>query len=88
MKKEDFIKSGWIFGYEYVGILKFQKGDIWKDDGQGAFLEFDTNKNTVKINTTDLGFQMDGPNNSIKFHGLCENTETFELICKLIMLKI
>ena len=38
MKKEDFEQRGWKFGYEFDNEMNFEKGDIWKDDGQGAFL--------------------------------------------------
>ena len=34
---EDFEQKGWKFSSEFDNEMKFEKGDIWKDDGQGAF---------------------------------------------------
>jgi hypothetical protein len=34
MKKEDFEQRGWKFSYEFENEMKFEKGDVWKDDGQ------------------------------------------------------
>jgi len=88
MTKKDLEERGWIFSYEFDNILHFDKGDTWKDDGNGAFLYFDTKINNITIITTDKGFNMDGPVSSPKFNGTCENIDTFDFICKLIRLKI
>ena len=102
MKKEDFEQNGWKFSYEFDNEMKFEKGDVWKDDGQGAFLCVKTKKNEyvmddknhsfytyiVKLITTDIGFNQDGPNNSVKFNGECYNMEEFDMVCKMIKLKI
>jgi len=88
MNKEYLEQKGWKFSYEFDNELHFEKGDVWKDDGMGAFLYFNIKDNKLRIVTTDVGFNMDGPNCSPKFNGYCEDTETFELICKLIRLKI
>ena len=85
MKKEDFEQRGWNFIYEFDNELKFQGGDIWKDCGQGAFLY--VKRNAVKLITTDKGFNQDGPNYSIKFNGLCNTIDEFDMICKMINLK-
>jgi hypothetical protein len=111
MKKEDFEQRGWKFSYEFVcsillsgfeNEMKFEKGDVWKDDGQGAFLYVKTKKteyemdgknhsfNTymIKLITTDSGFNQDGPNHSTKFNGECDTMDEFDMICKMIKLKI
>ena len=38
MSKEELEESGWVFQYDILNEQKFEKGDVWKDDGQGAFL--------------------------------------------------
>jgi hypothetical protein len=47
MKKEDFEQRGWKFSFEFDNEMKFEKGDVWKDDGQGAFLYVKTKKNRI-----------------------------------------
>lgn len=86
MKKEDFVQKGWKFSYKFDNEMKFEKGDVWKDDGQGAFLY--VKKNILKIITTDSGFNQDGPNHSVKFFGECNNMDEFNMICKMIKLKV
>jgi len=86
MKKEDFEQRGWKFSYAFDNEMKFEKGDTWKDDGQGATLYI--TKNVIKIITTDKGFNDDGSNYSIKFNGECETIEEFDMICRMIKLKI
>ncbi len=72
MKKEDFEQKGWKFSFEFDNEMEFEKGDVWKDDGQGAFLYVKTKKTeyvmddknhsfntyTVKLITTDIGFKV------------------------------
>ena len=86
MKKEDFEQRGWKFINEFNNEMRFQKGDVWKDDGQGAFLH--VTNNTVELITTDKGFNRDGPNYSPKFNGECNSIDEFDMICKMIRLKI
>jgi hypothetical protein len=86
MKKEDFIERGWKFSYEFDGEIHFVKGDPWKDDGLGSYLY--VKNNSVKLLTTDCGYTTDGPQISIKFNGYCETIEEFDMICKMIKLKI
>lgn len=98
MKKEDFEQRGWRFIYEYDNVMNFRKGDIWKDDGQGAFLSLETKKTEyenmvnvtyiVTLTTTDSGFNQDGPNHSVKFNGEFKTMNEFDMICKMIRLKI
>ena len=99
MKKEDFEQKGWKFSSEFDNEMRFEKGDIWKDDGQGAFLYVKTKKTeyemdsknhsyTVKLITTDNGFNQDGPNHSVKFNGECNTMYDFVMICNMIKLKI
>lgn len=78
-----FEQQGWKFSYDIQGIIKFEKGDFWKDDNQGAILEIDTHTDKIKITSTDKGFNMDGPNFSIKFFGKCDSISIFNLICEL-----
>jgi hypothetical protein len=85
MKKEDFEQRGWKLSYELPIGMKFEKGDVWKDNGQGAFL-YVNNNNIVKLITTDSGFNQDGPNCSVKFNGECNSMEEFDMICKMIKL--
>jgi hypothetical protein len=86
MKKEEFEQRGWKFSFEFENEMKFEKGDVWKDDGQGAFLR--VKNNIVNLITTDSGFNQDGPNHSIKFNGECNTMDEFDMICKMIKLKI
>lgn len=86
MKREDFEQRGWKFSYEFNNEMKFEKGDVWKDDGQGAFLH--VKNNIVNLITTDIGFNQDGPNHSVKFNGECNTMEEFDMVCKMIKLKI
>jgi hypothetical protein len=79
-------ERGWEFKYDILNEQKFQKGDIWKDDGQGAFLNIKDGK--ITITTTDKGFNQDGPNYSIKYNGKCNSMEQFDMICEMIELNI
>ena len=88
MNKDYLENKGWKFSSEFDDILSFEKGDVWKDCGMGAFLNFNTKNYNLRIKTTNKGFDMDGPKTSTKFDGYCGDHETFELICKLIKLKI
>ncbi len=88
MNKEYFESIGWKFNSEFRGVIQFQRGDIWKDNGAGAFIDFDTNTSKLLIITTDIGFNVNGPNTSTKFNGRCDSPETFKLICDLIELKV
>jgi hypothetical protein len=86
MKREDFEQRGWEFSFEFDGEMKFEKGDTWKDDGQGAFLKVKGNK--IVITTTDQGFDIVGPKYSVKFNGECKTMDEFDMICRMIKLKI
>ena len=87
INKEDIEKRGWIFKYEYNGWWNFEKGDVWKDDGQGAFLSVGEN-NKILIKVTNNGYNSDGPNISTKFNGVCDTMDEFDVICRMIKLKI
>jgi hypothetical protein len=80
-------ERGWKFSYEFQGEMHFEKGDVWGDNGSGAFLTVNIKDSEVKIVTTDKGFNMDGPNSSCKFNGLCTTIEIFDNICSWINLK-
>ena len=86
MSKEELEESGWVFKYDILNEQKFEKGDVWKDDGQGAFLDIKDGK--ITIITTDKGFNQDGPNHSVKYNGKCNSMEQFDMICEMIELKI
>ena len=86
MSKEELKERGWEFKYDILNEQKFQKGDTWKDDGQGAFLNIKDGK--ITITTTDKGFNQDGPNYSIKYNGKCNSMEQFDMICEMIELNI
>ena len=86
MSKEELKERGWEFKYDILNEQKFQKGDIWKDDGQGAFLNIKDGK--ITITTTYKGFNQDGPNYSIKYNGKCNSMEQFDMICEMIELNI
>ena len=85
MSKEELEESGWVFKYDILNEQKFEKGDVWKDDGQGAFLNIKDGK--ITIITTDKGFNQDGPNHSVKYNGKCNSMEQFDTICEMIELK-
>jgi hypothetical protein len=86
LKREDFINKGWVFMSEFDNEIIFTKGDVYKDNGQGAFLS--VKDNHIVIETTDVGFNQDGPNISVKFNGECNTPDEFDMICKMIGLKI
>jgi len=85
-KRESFIERGWVFMSEFDNRITFTKGDVYKDNGQGAFLT--VKDNHIVIQTTDVGFIQDGPNISVKFNGECNTPDEFDMICKMIGLKI
>ncbi len=85
MSREEIEESGWVFQYDILNEQKFEKGDVWKDDGQGAFLNIKDGK--ITIITTDKGFNQDGPNHSVKYNGKCNSMEQFDMICEMIELK-
>lgn len=87
MNKEILESQGWKFKWQYSDTLHFEKGNTWLDNGLGAFLEFNEIKSTIKITTTDEGFNSDGPNCSIKFNGKCANVGVLKMITSLIDLK-
>ena len=86
LKREDFINKGWVFMSEFDNEIIFTKGDVYKDNGQGAFLS--VKGNHIIIQTTDVGFNQDGPNISVKFNGEYNTPDEFDMICKMIGLKI
>ena len=88
MNKSDFEKLGWIFYFEFSDVYEFEKGDVWKEKGQGAFLKWYSNENRIIITTTDEGSNMDGPNCSVKYNGRCDSLETYRLVCDLIDFKL
>ena len=85
-KRESFIDRGWVFMSEFDNRITFTKGDVYKDNGQGAFLT--VKDNHIVIQTTDVGFNQYGPNISVKFNGECNTPDEFDMICKMIGLKI
>ena len=85
MNRGELEQRGWVFKYEYDGISKYQKGDIWELNGLGAFL--DVKEGRIKIITTDNGYTQSGPNSSPKYNGKCENIEQFDMICEMIELR-
>ena len=85
MNRGELEQRGWVFKSEYDGISKYQKGDIWKLNGLGAFL--DVKEGRIKIITTDDGYNQSGPNSSPKYNGKCENIEQFDMICEMIELR-
>ena len=86
LNRENFINKGWEFMSEFDNRITFTKGDVYKDNGQGAFLT--VKDNHIVIQTTDVGFIQDGPNISVKFNGECNTPDEFDMICKMIGLKI
>jgi hypothetical protein len=86
LNRENFINKGWEFMSEFDNRITFTKGDVYKDNGQGAFLS--VKDNHIIIQTTDVGFNQYGPNISVKFNGECNTPDEFDMICKMIGLKI
>jgi hypothetical protein len=79
-------ENGWKFAYTFQETIVFEKGDLNLDAGRAALLYINGNK--VKIITTDEGYNGDGvPDSSVKFDGLCQTIEEFNMICKMINLK-
>jgi hypothetical protein len=88
MTKKQLEKLGWKFYSEFNNVMSFEKGDVCKDNGEGAFLNWDTKNDNIKILTTDKGYNQYGPNFSIKFNGYCDTIQMFKIICGIINLKI
>jgi len=85
MSKEELEERGWTFKLQWLNQDKYEKGDFWKDDGQGAVLIVEEGK--IILTTTDKGFNQDGPNYSVKYNGKCNSMEQFDMICEMIELK-
>lgn len=88
MTKEDFISLGLKEGFHYGQQLRFDWGNVWEDDGRGAFFNYNSITNNLKIDTTDKGYNRDGPNYSTKFNGFVTSIEEFKLILNLIKLRL
>jgi len=86
--KDFFTYKGWRYSFNFRNVYTFEKGDVWKEDGKGAFLEFDENLMKIKITSTDKGFNSDGPNCSVKYNGFCRNEDEYNTIIELINLNI
>jgi hypothetical protein len=56
MKREDFEQKGWKFSSEFDNEMRFGKGDVWKDDGQGAFLYIKTKKTEYEMDSKNHSF--------------------------------
>jgi hypothetical protein len=78
-------EKGWKFRHKFQETTSFEKGNTWLDAGRGAFL--DITGNEITIQTTNEGYGTDGPNLTVKFDGLCQTVEEFDMICKMINLK-
>ena len=86
MNREELEEKGWRWKSQQLNEDKYEKGDFWKDDGQGALLTVLEGK--ITLITTDKGFNQDGPNYSVKYNGKCNNMEQFDMICEMIELKV
>ena len=83
---EMIVQRGWRLSTQIDGMLFFKKGDIMLDAGRGAFL--DVTGDRIKIITTDEGYYKNVPNCSVKFLGICKTIEEFDMICRMIDLKV
>ena len=86
MSREELEEKGWRWKSQWLNEDNYEKGDVWKDDGQGVFLKVSEGK--IKLTTTDKGFNQDGPNYSVKYNGKCKNVEQFDMICEMIEFKL
>ena len=86
--KNFFIYQGWKYSFYFRNVYTFEKGNVWKEDGKGAFLEFDENLMKIKITSTDKGLNSDGPNISIKYNGFCRNENDYDTIVELLDLQL
>ena len=89
LTKEQIEAEGWNhIGGQMIsgGIQNYEKGDIWKDDKQGGFLDYSENTKMLKITTKDGGYNQDGPNISIKFFGYCPSINEFRYITQKILI--
>lgn len=89
LTKEQIEAEGWKLSYDFSTLgpahsMDFEKGDVWKNTGRGAFLSWYPHSNIIKITTSDVGYNQDGPNHSIKFKGECKDINTFRHISRLI----
>ena len=89
LTKEQIEAAGWKLSFDFSTLgpahsMDFEKGDVWKDAGRGAFLSWNPHSNIIKITTSDTGYNQDGPNHSVKFKGECKDINTFRYICKLL----
>lgn len=89
---DDILAAGFVFKMEfdrqrtykgeYPTKIEYEIGDKWKDSGSGGFLTFYPETSVVKITTTDVGFNQDGPNNSVKFNGKILNRSELNFIMR------
>ena len=83
---EMFEQRGWKFRHKFQKTISFEKGNTCLDAGRGAFL--DVTGDRIKIITTDEDYDQNGPNCSVKFLGICKTIEEFDMICRMIDLKV
>ena len=83
MNKTDIENLGWKCNREYNNKLYFERGDVWISDKYSGFLEYCLFTKTLKITTTDGGYNSDGPNTSVKYNGKY-SIENLKTIIKLL----
>ena len=84
--KSGFESRGWRFRYSSNNVANYEKGAFWLDNGRGALLHIECD-HKLTIKTTDTGYDVDGPNLSIKFSGFCKSFEEFDRLCEMINLR-
>ena len=82
--KDELIAKDWVFEREFEAQWHFTRGNVWSDVYYGAFLTYHSDTAETKIVTVDEGQNRDGPNHSTKFHGVCYDITTFDLIMTLV----
>jgi hypothetical protein len=49
MSREELEEKGWRWKSQWLNEDNYEKGDVWKDDGQGVFLKVSEGK--IKLTT-------------------------------------
>jgi hypothetical protein len=80
-----FEQRGWKFLQKFRETNSFSKGNPWLGRGSGALL--DVTGNEIIIQTSNGVYERDFAEYNVKFYGVCQTIEEFDMICEMINLK-
>jgi hypothetical protein len=85
LTKKMFEQRGWKFLQKFRETNSFSKGNPWLGRGSGALL--DVTGNEIIIQTSNGVYERDFAEYNVKFYGVCQTIEEFDMICEMINLK-